>query len=138
MPNKRGGGNFFVIILTRCKSGANILFFELVNFLELIGVSKSMHFFAKILLAFTIAVTLGCKPVIDLLVYDTLVAVVEENEEEEETSHNDIWKEWKFVRKSFSVVVRPADDDEVIHNFETLSLFTLHKGSTPPQPPEFI
>lgn len=102
------------------------------------GVSKSMHFFAKILLAFTISVTLGCKPVIDLLVYDTLVAVVEENEEEEETSHNDIWKEWKFVRKSFSVVVRPADDDEVIHNFETLSLFTLHKGSTPPQPPEFI
>lgn len=97
-----------------------------------------MHFFAKILLAFTIAVTLGCKPVIDLLVYDTLVAVVEENEEEEETSHNDIWKEWKFVRKSVSLDVRPADDDEVIHNFEILSLFTLHKGSIPPQPPEFI
>jgi hypothetical protein len=109
-----------------------------VNFLKVYGVSKSMHFFTKILLTFTIAVTLGAKPVIDLLVYDTLVAVVEENEEEEETSHNDIWKEWKYVRKSVSMNAMPADDDEVIHNFQTLSLFTLHKGSIPPQPPEFI
>lgn len=97
-----------------------------------------MHFFSKILLAFTIAVTLGCKPVIDLLVYDTLVAVVEENEEEEETLHNDIWKEWKFVRKSLAMDAMLIDDDEVIHNFQILSLFTLHKGSIPPQPPEFI
>ncbi len=97
-----------------------------------------MRFFGKILFAITIAVTLGDKPVIDLLVYDTLVAVVEENEEEVETIHKDAIKEWKYVRKALSFEDPLQEEDEVVHNYSMDVLTSLFKGSVSPQPPEII
>ena len=96
-----------------------------------------MRFFSKILFAVAIAVTLGGKPVIDLLVYDTLVAVVEENEEEVETIQ-DAFKEWKYVRKPLLFDEKLQEEDKVVNNYPMDVLTSLFKGSVSPQPPEII
>ena len=74
----KGGGNLFVIILNHCKSGVIILFFRAGELFWSWMAFQSQCIFSKILLAFTIAVTLWVQASTDLLVYDTLVAVVEE------------------------------------------------------------
>ena len=94
-----------------------------------------MHRFTKIFLALTIAFTLGGKPLIDLWVYDTLIVLYEQSEEEE-VSHKDSIKELKFVKKYSFLVDVALEDENLQNNFITPSLSHLFKGAFVLQPPE--
>ncbi|MBP6396505.1 MAG: hypothetical protein KA340_01405 [Saprospiraceae bacterium] len=94
-----------------------------------------MHRITRILLAFTIALTLGGKPLIDLWVYDTLIVLYEQSEEEE-VSHKDSIKELKFVKKYIPLVESTPEVEQLHHNFITISLSHLFKGASVLQPPE--
>lgn len=94
-----------------------------------------MHRITKILLALTIAFTLGGKPPIDLWVYDTLIVLYEQSEEEE-VSHKDSIKELKFVKKYFPFEDFALEDESLQNNFITTSLTHLFKGAFVLQPPE--
>ncbi|HRG65733.1 MAG TPA: hypothetical protein PLV12_08010 [Saprospiraceae bacterium] len=83
----------------------------------------------------TIAFTLGGKPLIDLWVYDTLIVLYEQSEEEE-VSHKDSIKELKFVKKYFPFEDFALEDESLQNNFITTSLTHLFKGAFVLQPPE--
>lgn len=94
-----------------------------------------MNQIAKILLAFTIALTLGGKPLIDLWVFDTIVVLYEQSEEEE-VAHKDNLKEVKIVKKHHFLLEGVVEDEILQNNFITISLSHLFKGSSVLQPPE--
>lgn len=71
-----------------------------------------------------------------MMVYDTIIFLTEQSEEEE-TVHKNVYSDIKAIKR-ITITESVSKDDELIHNFQITFLSSLFRGYVDPQPPELV